>query len=147
MAQGLRDIYGQSQRKQVGQGQQGCVSEERVTPMTTPSPVSSAGTCTDLLVVVDDQFHPALASVLLELQRALSGDQATAAGGAGGGGGGGVNIRYMVAFDSVNIVPYRSLIPKLQDVDRQTAKNIVKTTFTGMWNMHGSSATTLKVTL
>ena len=53
MAQGLRDIYGQSQRKQVGQGQQGCVSEERVTPMTTPSPVSSAGTCTDLLVVVE----------------------------------------------------------------------------------------------
>lgn len=173
MAQSLRDLYGQQQqqqqqgdkegeaeqedRKEEGGHQRGgeaaslpmCVSSSAsACPSLSSSPSSSS--CgdrrvdrgVDLLVVVDDQFHPGLTSVLQQLQSALS------PLGGGEGGGGGVVIRYMVAFDSINVVPYRSLVSKFDwaNCDRQAAMAIARSAFSDVVkNTCGSPATTLKV--
>ena len=62
----------------------------------------------DLLLVLDDAFNPTMDALLNDLRLELSGGER-------------IRVRFMVAFDNVNIVPFRSLIPKFREVDKQAA--------------------------
>lgn len=124
MAQCLRDIYGQQQQQSTG----------------TEGEAGKSASCTDLLVVLDDVFHPGLAAAVNDLKSTLSDAVA----------GRGVVIRFMVAFDSVSIVPFRSLTPKFERADWKSAVNIVQNAFSGVMQLERkshqtSSAATLKV--
>jgi hypothetical protein len=112
ISQSLRGIYGRREcnadestdeqgKKEKGEGEG--EKEEGEKQVST----------TELLVVLDDVFHPGLAAMLEDLTGAL----APCAH---------LNIKFMVAFDSVSIVPFRSLVSKFQSASREAAMSICK---------------------